>query len=81
MCIRLDVKFITVLFIDSQVWNLLTALALPSCGFVGVRDKNITCIQYFCCCNYLCAFLTFVSLINAVVMLASSSTEDDNQTW
>lgn len=59
------------------VWNLLTALALPACGIVGVKDKNITCIQYFCCCNYLCAFLTFVSLISAIVMLITASDQDD----
>jgi len=60
------------------VWSLLTALSLPACGIIGVRDKNVTCIQYFCCCNYMCAFFTFISLISSIVILASS---DEHTTW
>jgi len=59
------------LTISSAIINLLVALSLPACGFIGVKDKNITCIQYFCCCTYLCAFLTFISMISAVVLLAN----------
>jgi hypothetical protein len=70
--------FPTVFSISSgQVWNLLTALALPACGFVGVRDKNLTCLQYFCCCNYLCSFFTFVSFISAMVLLVTSPSGND----
>jgi hypothetical protein len=58
----------------------MTALALPACGYVGVRDNNLKCIQYFCCCNYMCAFCTFISLTSVIVLLAGS-TEEDNQTW
>jgi hypothetical protein len=58
----------------------MTALALPACGYVGVGDNNLKCIQYFCCCNYMCAFCTFISLTSVIVLLAGS-TEEDNQTW
>ena len=40
----------------SVITNLIFDLSLPACGIIGVRDKNITCIQYFCCCNYFCNF-------------------------
>jgi len=67
-------------FVGVQIWNLLTALALPACGYIGVRDNNVKCIQYFCCFNYMCAFCTFISLTSVIVLLANS-TDDDNQTW
>ena len=34
--------------------------------------------QYFCCCNYFCAFMTFISLIGVIMVLASSS---DDTSW
>jgi hypothetical protein len=59
------------LSLSSAIMNLLVALSLPACGIIGVRDKNITCIKYFCCCTYFCAFLTFISIIGYIVLVAS----------
>jgi hypothetical protein len=56
--------------VTSGVLNLLVALALPACGFIGVKDRNVTCIQYFCCCTYLCGVVTGISLISVAVLLS-----------
>lgn len=63
------------LTLSAAIVNLLVALSLPACGFIGVKDKNVTCIQYFCCCTYVCAFFTFISLISAIVIVASGQTK------
>lgn len=54
----------------SAVTNLIVALALPFCGLMGVRDRNLQCLQYFCCCSYLCASVTFIALIQIIVFLS-----------
>jgi len=56
--------------ITSAVLNLLIALSLPACGYIGVRDKNINCIQYFCCCTHFCACLAILSFFSAVILVA-----------
>lgn len=53
--------------IATGVMNLVIALALPFCGIMGVKDKNITCLQYFCCCSYCCAFIALLSLITSII--------------
>jgi hypothetical protein len=53
--------------VTSSVLNLLISLALPACGIIGVKDKNITCLQYFCCCSYLTAGLAVISIIIAII--------------
>lgn len=58
------------LSLSSAIMNLLVNVSLPACGVIGVKDKNLTCIQYFCCCTYLCAFLTFIALISSIVFIA-----------
>lgn len=61
------------LSMTTAITNLIFALSLPACGIIGVRDKNLTCIQYFCCCNYFCAFVAFVSVIQFIVLVARNN--------
>lgn len=63
------------LSISTAIINLLVSLSLPACGIMGVKDRNLTCIQYFCCCTYFCAFLTFISIVSTVVIVANGSTK------
>lgn len=53
--------------IATGIMNLIIALALPFCGVMGVKDKNVTCLQYFCCCSYCCAFVALLSLITSII--------------
>lgn len=49
------------LSLSSAIINLLVALSLPACGFIGVKDKNVTCIQVFVCVGGgVCGSLVFV---------------------
>jgi hypothetical protein len=56
--------------VASGVLNLIVALALPLCGVIGVRDRNVICLQYFCCMSYVCALVTGVSLITIIVLVS-----------
>lgn len=46
--------------------SIATALLIPLCGYLGVKNKNKTLIKLFCCCNCFCVILFVISTITIV---------------